>query len=269
MKIIAAIDLMDGLAVRGIAGQRQQYAPLQSVVASSAEPGEVARGLSAELGIHDLYVADLDAIAGAEPSWGLYERLLADGGRLWIDAGVGDVDRARQMNRFAEQHSPVEDSGESVRSGVTGIVVGLESVGSRQRLRRLCDVLSPGSLIFSLDMKAGRPFGATGAWQDTDPMTIAAEAIELGVERLIVLDLSAVGVEAGCPTLPLCRSLRERFPRIEITTGGGVRGIDDLRQLAAAGCDAALLASSLHDGRIQRDDLAGMAALDQEAGGTR
>jgi phosphoribosylformimino-5-aminoimidazole carboxamide ribotide isomerase len=39
-------------------------------------------------------------------------------------------------------------------------------------------------------------------------------------------------------------------PFLEIISGGGVRGPRDLQALAAAGADAALVASALHDGRL-------------------
>jgi phosphoribosylformimino-5-aminoimidazole carboxamide ribotide isomerase len=72
---------------------------------------------------------------------------------------------------------------------------------------------------------------------------------------MIVLDLADVGVSRGTGTLDLVRRLRSAHPQLELTAGGGVRGIDDLRQLADAGCDAALVASALHDGRITPDEV--------------
>jgi phosphoribosylformimino-5-aminoimidazole carboxamide ribotide isomerase len=64
-----------------------------------------------------------------------------------------------------------------------------------------------------------------------------------------------VGVGGGTRTLDLCRQIQEEFPRVELTAGGGVRGLDDLKVLAAAGCDAALVASALHDGRLTAEDV--------------
>jgi phosphoribosylformimino-5-aminoimidazole carboxamide ribotide isomerase len=40
-----------------------------------------------------------------------------------------------------------------------------------------------------------------------------------------------------------------------IVAGGGVRGVPDLEALANAGCDAALVASALHDGRLTPHDI--------------
>jgi phosphoribosylformimino-5-aminoimidazole carboxamide ribotide isomerase len=59
-----------------------------------------------------------------------------------------------------------------------------------------------------------------------------------------------VGVGAGSGTEALARQLRVLQPKAELIGGGGVRGIDDLRALAAAGYDRALVASALHDGNL-------------------
>lgn len=249
VKILAAVDVAKGVVVRGIAGHRETYAPLVSQLVAGSGPNDIAQALAEQLDIRDLYLADLDAIAGDEPDWSLYERLLAGGARLSIDAGIGDAVRAQELRDFAARFD-----------GVDAVIVGLESIANPEQLRQVAAIVPPQQLVFSLDLKDGRPFGATEAWHDADPVTIASEVVELGIRRLIVLDLAAVGVDGGCPTLPLCRDLRSRFPEIEITTGGGLRDKADLRGLADAGCNAALIASSLHDGRLSREELASFAS---------
>ena len=45
---------------------------------------------------------DLDAIAGGDPALALYADLMSDGFHLWIDAGVKEAPRVRQLaDRFA------------------------------------------------------------------------------------------------------------------------------------------------------------------------
>jgi phosphoribosylformimino-5-aminoimidazole carboxamide ribotide isomerase len=95
-------------------------------------------------------------------------------------------------------------------------------------------------------------------WRDMQPLDLASLALRAGVRRMIVLDLADVGMGQGPNTLPLCRELRNLDPTAEIIAGGGVRGHDDLRALAAAGCDGALVASALHDGRLSAEKCAAM-----------
>jgi phosphoribosylformimino-5-aminoimidazole carboxamide ribotide isomerase len=244
MRVIPVIDLMHGQVVRGIAGRRDQYRPIESRLAADAWPGTMGRALSAA-GFRETYVADLDAIAGHAPAWQTHAELLDCGLELWIDAGVQSVEQASALEQF-----------ESGGRRVAAIVAGLESLPSGQAIADLVRAVGPDRLIFSLDMKAGRPLTADPAMSGLTPLQIATLALRFGVRNMIVLDLAAVGVGQGVPTAPLCRALRCLDPGLTIIAGGGVRGAHDLQMLKRAGCDAALVASALHDGRLDACEMA-------------
>src|SRR5260370_21980952 len=95
MRILPVIDLMAGRVVRGIAGRRQEYRPVASRLTASCHPVDVARAFRDHFGLAELYVADLDAIAGAPPALATYATLHSLGVRLWVDAGVRDTERAQ------------------------------------------------------------------------------------------------------------------------------------------------------------------------------
>ena len=105
-------------------------------------------------------------------------------------------------------------------------------------------------VIFSLDMTAGTPMTNPSDWPDPTPTGLAETAIASGVRRLIVLDLAGVGTGTGPPTLELCQQIRSRHHAVELITGGGIRNQDDIAAAAAAGVDAVLVASALHDGSL-------------------
>ena len=86
-------------------------------------------------------------------------------------------------------------------------------------------------------------------------MAILELAVATGFRRVIVLDVAAVGVSRGIPTLDLCWEIRERFPALEIVTGGGVRSRGDLEAADRAGADEVLIASAAHDGSLAAADL--------------
>jgi len=250
MQIIPAVDLLGGVVVHGVAGRRSEYRPLTSLLAADPQPATVARGLIDSLGLREFYVADLDAITGGEPDWASYQRMIQCGASLWIDAGVTDLQRALVLKRFADVHPTV-----------TGIIVGSESLTDSGHLEELVAQIGPQRLIFSLDLAAGKVRTVAPQWVEwrsgSSPghaeygaLQIATDVIAAGVRRVIVLDVAAVGVGKGCPTLNLCRELRSRHADIELISGGGIRNAADVEQLAAAGCDAALVATALHDGRI-------------------
>ena len=75
MQIIPVIDLKNGLVVRGVAGRRELYRPVESVLNCEATPRSVANAFASNLGFRNTYVADLDAIAGIEPNWEAYDSI--------------------------------------------------------------------------------------------------------------------------------------------------------------------------------------------------
>jgi phosphoribosylformimino-5-aminoimidazole carboxamide ribotide isomerase len=79
--------------------------------------------------------------------------------------------------------------------------------------------------------------------------------VAAGASSIIVLDLSRVGTRRGVD-VALLERVRTAVPEVELIVGGGVRGPSDLAALEKAGCDAALVATALYDGRLQPGDLA-------------
>jgi phosphoribosylformimino-5-aminoimidazole carboxamide ribotide isomerase len=236
LPIIPVLDLMGGQIVRAVGGRRREYRPVETALCAGAEPVAVARAFAEKLGLTQLYLADLDAIEGGEPDWETYRALLALGVRLWIDAGLSTTRRAGAMAEL-----PAE---------VTGVVAGLESLPKPAMLAEMLAVVGPERLIFSLDLKAGKPLARCARWRDFTPLQIAEHALAAGVRRVILLDLARVGNAAGAGTEALCQAVRARAPHIELVAGGGVRDRCDLERLAAADCDAALVASALHRGQL-------------------
>jgi phosphoribosylformimino-5-aminoimidazole carboxamide ribotide isomerase len=240
MRILPVLDLMNGVVVRGVAGRRADYRPVLSRLTASCHPLDVAAAFRAHFGLTELYVADLDAIAGAAPALSLYTELRAAGFRLWVDAGL----------RAA-------DAGPLVCAGVEGVVAGLETLPGPQALAELCRDWGE-RIVFSLDLKEGRPLGNLEAWGVADAWSVSAAAVAAGVRRLLVLDLARVGVNAGSGTEEFCARLAATCPGLEVAAGGGVRGRADLERLRAGGVQVVLVASALHDGRLRREDLAGL-----------
>ena len=229
MQLIPVLDLLNGVVVRGVAGRRDEYRPIQSGLTDSVEAREMARAIRGAYGFNAFYVADLDAILRGQPNLGVYRELIADGVELSVDAGVSS---GSQVCALLEQ-------------GIAHVIVGLESCPSASALRDIVAEVPRERIVFSLDLKEGIPLAPPG-WEG-DIKEIASQVIGCGVTRLIVLDLAGVGTEGGVPTVSLCRQLRATYgTSIEITTGGGVRGSEDLELLEEVGVDRVLVASILH-----------------------
>jgi phosphoribosylformimino-5-aminoimidazole carboxamide ribotide isomerase len=236
MRIIPVLDLAGGRAVHAKGGDRARYAPARSALAPDA-PGDalaMARGARALLGHPELYAADLDAIGGRPPQRELARSLAAEGAALLLDAAIDDAAGAAR----------------ALADGAARLVVGLETLPSLSELAEIVGAAGGGRVLLSLDLREGRPIGAPEAAGGAEPVAIAEAAAAAGVAGVIVLDLARVGSGRGLD-LALVAAVRRALPARELIAGGGVRGEDDLARLADAGCDGALVATALHEGRLR------------------
>jgi len=237
--LIPVIDLKNHQAVHAVAGQRDAYQPVRSVLCDTAEPREVATALARRVGHKTLYVADLDALQTSSTRHRpIIQQLLADGFEVWLDAGVKRVSDAKELATI-----------DSAGYRLSQIIVALESVESQEELHAIVRQLDAQRLVFSMDLKAGQ-ISANEFWKGQSPLEILQQVTSVGIRNVILLDVAAVGVGQGVITLDLCRQAREQFPDVQLVSGGGVRGADDVQRLADAGCQGALVATALHRGAL-------------------
>jgi phosphoribosylformimino-5-aminoimidazole carboxamide ribotide isomerase len=221
LRVIGVVDVLDGRAVHARGGRRDEYQAIGDAV-------ELARAYVDRYGVSELYVADLDAIGGGAQAPAV--RAICAIAPTWLDAGISSVRRAR----------------EAIDGGAARVIVGLETLTSFETLARICEDIGGDRVAFGLDLRGGQPLGI-GA--DEPPSALAHRAAAAGARTIIVLDLARVGMRAGLD-VDLLTQLRDVAPETALIAGGGVRGVEDLAQLAEAGCDGALVATALRDGSL-------------------
>jgi HisA/HisF family protein len=227
MRIVPVLDLKGGVVVHARRGQRSEYAPLRSPLVNGCEPVAVAQALCAVCRTSMLYVADLDALAGAPIDVATLTGLAAVA-EPWVDAGATTPERAASL----------------ARAGVARNVVGTESLGAGE-----ADTAGGPRQILSVDLRDGALISPRPELAGRDPAAAAPLAIALGVREVLVIDLARVGSGSG-PPLDAVAQLAEALPGLKIYAGGGVRNDADLRALESAGATGALVATALHEGRI-------------------
>jgi phosphoribosylformimino-5-aminoimidazole carboxamide ribotide isomerase len=247
VRVIPVLDLLVGRAVRARRGLRGAYAPAPSRLVpndAAGDPLAQARAFRDTLRCDEWYVADLDAIMGGAPQRALLRALAGLGGRLLVDGAIATADRAREV---------IADGGEAARA-----VVGLETLPSFAALADVARAVGTERVVFSLDLRDGRPVapGDGGAPRGT-PRELAAAAVAAGASGVLVLDLARVGSGRGVD-LDLVAELRRTHPAVELLAGGGIASRRDLERLADAGCDGALVATAFHDGRLGEADVAAL-----------
>jgi phosphoribosylformimino-5-aminoimidazole carboxamide ribotide isomerase len=241
MRVIPVIDLKSGAAVHAVRGRRERYRPLRSGLVACSDPVGVARAFRGELGLDELYVAELDAITGGPPHRDVLAALAREA-RVMVDAGVTDVGAVRSL----------------LELGAARVVIGTETLADRAALGRLRKELPGAPLVLSLDLRGDRVLSRDAELGRLGAAEALALLVRSGVTEVIVLDLARVGSGAG-PDVKLVRELRARCPEVELLAGGGVRDLADLRALAEAGAAGALVATAIHNGAIGAADLRALA----------
>ena len=233
-ELIPVIDLMGGLVVHARAGERDRYRPLeQSRVTAGPEPTAVVEGLLALHPFRTLYIADLDAIRKQGDHKLLILRLRQSfpALRFWVDAGFAGECTCRRF----------------LAADLGDLVLGSES----QSDPGLLDLFGQDPrLVLSLDFQGERRLGAADIFAQP----------ERWPRRVIAMTLARVG-SGGGPDRQRLGEVLAAAPDRQVFAAGGVRGLEDLRDLATLGCAGALVASALHDGRLDREALATAAGL--------
>ncbi|MBS0445388.1 MAG: nickel transporter [Proteobacteria bacterium] len=229
MELIPVVDLLGGAVVRGVQGNRQAYRPIESPLCGTSEPIAVAQVLVERAAARRLYIADLDAIQARPAHVAVLRELLAElpAIELWLDAGFGSAASAERL-----LESLAADAARVVA------VFGSESLQSRDELERC---FGPAGAwreraALSLDRRGGTRLDPAGCW----------DVPARWPSRVIVMTLERVGSGAG-PDLDTVADVRRQAPAARLVGAGGVRSEADLERAAAAGADAWLVASALHD----------------------
>jgi phosphoribosylformimino-5-aminoimidazole carboxamide ribotide isomerase len=232
LRIIPVLDLKGGEVVRAEGGRRDRYRPIVTPLSASAEPAAVAAGLRTLHPFPTFYIADLDAIEGCAPKGAALAQLrtMPEPPELWVDAGVRD-EPALASTLAEPSLFPV---------------LGSESQPDGALLRQYRD---HPRLILSLDFFAD---GFRG------PPSLLDEP-ELWPQTVVVMTLAKVGSAAG-PDLARLLDIKARAGNRSVIAAGGVRNIPDIRALLSLGIEGALVATSLHDGTLTREQLAALAA---------
>lgn len=247
MRVVPVIDLLDSVAVHAVAGDRARYAPLRLHGLDAPTPLAVAQWYREHFGLSELYLADLTAIQQGAPALPVYDQLAEAGFHLIVDPGLRSVD---SLAVLAECRA--------ARTGRLNWIVGLESIASHAALKELGQRLVCSRPVFSLDFRDSRPICGAEELQQFSAEQLFSCVIEAGFRRVLTLDLRRVGVASGVGTSTWLSRFRELAPDVELLAGGGVRGVDDLRDLHRHGCNAALVATALHRGTLTRAEIASL-----------
>jgi len=237
MKIIPVIDVLNGIAVHGIRGERRHYQPLKSLLCKSADPLEIAAAFES-LGFSSLYLADLDAILGKSANFCVYGKIMTTSCLdLMVDAGISDITKAKNV----------------FKTNVSKIVIGSETLKSLDFVSQAVGTFGADKIVVSIDQKKGKLLSDSEAIASMEVVSFGKKLASVGVRQIILLDLDRVGTEHGI-NLSLIRTILEQTG-VDLLVGGGIKSLYELEDLRSLGVSGALVATVLHNGKVTVDEL--------------
>lgn len=234
--LIPAIDLRDGNVVRLRQGDYSQQTRYQ------VDPLRLALDYAAA-GAQWLHVVDLDgARGGTLANFRLIEALA--GTALQVQAG-GGVRGEEDLQRLLD-------------AGVARVVLGSVAIREPERVIGWLDRYGPERLVIALDTReeGGAWRLPSAGWTHSEAPTLdelAPRYAAAGAVHVLCTDIHRDGMLSG-PNLALYAYLRALAPALQIQASGGVRDLDDVRAVRAAGLAGVVLGRSLLEGRLTLKD---------------
>jgi phosphoribosylformimino-5-aminoimidazole carboxamide ribotide isomerase len=232
-KIIPVLDILNGIVVRGVAGEREKYKPVSGIIANNSDPLTIASAFHTLFSFDEIYIADLDAITRKGNNLGKIKEIKEQTGmNILLDFGVRSLDDIERL----------------IQSDIDSVVVATETMNDFDTLSSAINKY-PKHVIGSLDLKKGMLVSTNPKIAKTNPIEMARKFEDNGLSRLIVLEMSLVGTSLGPIHNVLVKVCEETEMRI--VAGGGVRYQQDLVDLYNIGVKEALVATALHKGNIK------------------
>ena len=234
MKIIPAIDIIDGKCVRltqGDYNQKKEY---------SDNPLEVAKAFEGA-GVEHLHLVDLD---GAKASHIVNYKVLeeiASKTELKIDFGGG-----------LKSDDDLRIAFESGANQVTG---GSIAVKDESTFLSWLDKHGAEKIILGADCKDEK-IAISGWLEGTDEFVydFVEKFAQKGLKYVISTDVAKDGAMLG-PSFELYEKLQANETAINIIASGGVRDMADLEKLAEMNLFGAIIGKSFYEGNITLQDL--------------
>jgi phosphoribosylformimino-5-aminoimidazole carboxamide ribotide isomerase len=149
----------------------------------------------------------------------------------------------------------VGDAERLLEAGAARVVVGTAAFAGEGALERFVDGLGE-RVVVAVDVREG--LVAVGGWTETTTVTVE-EALSrcraAGVFRLLCTAIERDGTLAG-PDVELLERVCSAAGA-PVLAAGGVRSLDDLVAIQAAGCEGAVVGRALLEGRLPLATLAG------------
>ncbi len=230
MKIIPAIDLMDGQVVRLVKGD-----PKNKTVYSS-NPLEIAKKWQSA-GADMLHIVDLDATLGRGSNLEIIKKMLSElNVPVEVAGGLRDESTILEIGKTADR-----------------IVLGTLAFKDKETVLKISNSLGKKKIVISVDQIDGKI--AVNGWQQSTETTLLDgmnEFLQLGFSEFLLTSISRDGTMQG----PDMESIQKAcsLENANVIASGGVSGIDDVKQLKKLNLYGVILGKALYENKISIEE---------------
>lgn len=235
MRIIPAIDIIDGKAVRLTQGDYAQKKIYHE------NPLDAARAFQ-DAGLTHLHLVDLDgAKQGKVVNWEVIQSITKNTS-LRVDFG-GGIKTTEEIDRL-------------LTLGVQQVNLGSIAVKQPEKVTEWLERFGKKKIILSADVK--NEMISINGWQHDSTINIIAflrDYIQRGIEHVTCTDISTDGMLSG-PNVELYKKVLLSFPQLNLIASGGVSKLEDLQELQTIGVDGVIVGKAIYEGKITLEQLA-------------
>jgi len=233
MKIIPAIDLLDGQVVRLEKGDYTKKTVYNHNPIDEALKFKTA-------GFSHIHIVDLNgAKSGQFENLPIIRQIIDEAG-LSVQTGGG-------VRSLADIELLID-------AGLSGVICSSMAVKKPDEWMEAVKKY-PDEMILGLDLKDGKM--AYGGWLKTSDEPIEYflnPMIKAGLQTVLSTDISRDGMLSG-PNVEMYKDLREQFPQLNWIASGGVAGLDDLVTLQAHKLFGVVVGKAYYEGHIRLDEM--------------
>ena len=228
MKVLAAIDIMNGEVVRLTKGDQA------TKKVYSKDPVEIAKKWEKD-GADMLHIVDLDAAFGSTSNnlSIISEILKAVNIKVQIGGGIRDTDTFERIAKM----------------GFSRIVVGTMAYRNTNELRLLCKNYSD-KIVISLDEINGKVM--IDGWQSSSDSTVddaISKFSKFGISNFLLTSIIKDGTLSGPDIVTLNSINTDR--KSKIIASGGISNLLDVLRVRSIGCDSVILGKALYEERLE------------------
>lgn len=227
MKILPAIDLIDGKCVRLYQGDFNQSTevasdPLKQLDTFISDGAEI------------VHIVDLDGARDGQARQYKLIKTLCSKSTVPIQIG-GGIRTMETVERL-------------IAVGASRLVLGTAAIEDPIFLK---DALAkyPEQIVVGIDAKHGKV--ATHGWEtlsEVDYLTFAKKMENIGVKTIVFTDISRDGTMSG-PNLEQLKTLNEMV-NCKVVASGGIKDNQDIEKLKAIGIKEAIVGKAIYQGKV-------------------